>query len=168
MYSVHDLKRGKKECVVLPFFMVSSAPLGTSKITDYGHMMTRFPISLQPKTISQSQMENSVKCMKTSAFCRKKAQCKIRLGTLDEIWTDSTNKNTLKHLKICLADLPNRQIGTLKKKLLLGVRSQCRRWLISVPTQSKNRLFLQHYPKKSKVCNIVPVRLSSFYFGGND
>ena len=42
-------------------------------ITDYGHMMARSQIIYSPSlAISQTQIENLVKCMKILAFCKKK------------------------------------------------------------------------------------------------
>ena len=57
-------------------------------ITDYGRMITR---SLQPKSISQSKIENPVKYMKILAFCWKNGWVLQNHGLgihSDKIWAD--------------------------------------------------------------------------------
>ena len=79
---------------------------------------------LDPKfSTSQSQIENSVKCMKILASFRKNVWVmqNLRLGIQsDKIWADSTTQSTLKYLAIYSADMPNwpRYLGYLKKTLI--------------------------------------------------
>ena len=61
--------------------------------------------SLQPKSITQSQIENPVKCMKILAFCKKSGRV-IQNHSLgihsDKIVADSTTQNTLQLIRpIC-------------------------------------------------------------------
>ena len=51
--------------------------------TEYGNMMTRSQILYSPNTISQTQIENPVNCMKIVAICRKKWQSNAKLRTGD-------------------------------------------------------------------------------------
>ena len=89
--------------------------------------MTRSQILYSPKSISQSQIENSVKAMKTISLYIKNGLVLQNDGLgihSDKIWEASTTKNTLKYLKKFSPDLtnwPKYLRYVFLKKLSLGV-----------------------------------------------
>ena len=88
--------------------------------TDYGRMI---PNSLQPKTMSQTQIENPVKCMKIVTFCWKNSlitytKSQTRNTQWQNLRIDSTTTLSLKYLTTYSADQPNcpKDLGYIFKK----------------------------------------------------
>ena len=81
--------------------------------TDYGHSN-----SLQPKSISQSQIENPVKCMKI--FLKKKWLSNTKSGTRDTQWQNlrrySATQNALKYLTTYSSIYRSKYLWYLKKR----------------------------------------------------